>query len=171
MGSDTTWIGKKPLRRLGGMFDALSLAADLGFSVSPPPSQEDMQSLSTNTGDKSDDLIKVLRELTTIQRKIADLQVEHQSRKDNKNIAHLTHVSEMEKKCESLARIITILKDVIQNKYCIIARLQQPYSLDCIPVEVEYQNQFSELMLKAVSDDYGALTEGKGDPHIDGQTM
>lgn len=35
---------------------------------------------------------------------------------DDKNIAHLTHVSEMEKKCESLARITTILKDVIQNK-------------------------------------------------------
>lgn len=35
---------------------------------------------------------------------------------DDKNVAHLTHVSEMEKKCESLARITTILKDVIQNK-------------------------------------------------------
>lgn len=111
---------------------------------------------------------------------------------DDKNIAHLTHVSEMEKKCESLARITTILKDVIQNKVMyatylhyfiilafflswasrlyvvlvrcvksscecisqliyiskiaavvyqdrIIARLQQPYSLDCIPVEAEYQ--------------------------------
>lgn len=31
-------------------------------------------------------------------------------------MAHLTHVSEMEKKCETLARITTILKDVIQNK-------------------------------------------------------
>nr|DAD24045.1 TPA_asm: hypothetical protein HUJ06_025508 [Nelumbo nucifera] len=156
MGSDTTWVGKKPLRRLGGMSDALSLAADLGFSVSPP-SQEDLQSLSANTGDKSDDLIKVLRELTTVQRKIADLQVELQGRKDDKNIAHLTHVSEMEKKCESLARTTAILKDVIQNKDRIIARLQQPYSLDCIPVEAEYQKQFSELLLKAASD-YGALT-------------
>lgn len=35
---------------------------------------------------------------------------------DDKNIAHLTHVSEMENKCESLARITAILKDVIQNK-------------------------------------------------------
>ncbi|KAG4126542.1 hypothetical protein ERO13_D10G162700v2 [Gossypium hirsutum] len=39
----------------------------------------------------------------------------------------------------------------------IIARLQQPYSLDCIPVEAEYQKQFSELLMKAASD-YGALT-------------
>lgn len=39
MGSDTSWVGKKPLRRLGGMSDALSIAADLGFSVNPPPSQ------------------------------------------------------------------------------------------------------------------------------------
>lgn len=31
-------------------------------------------------------------------------------------MAHLTHVSEMQKKCETLARITTILKDVIQNK-------------------------------------------------------
>lgn len=31
-------------------------------------------------------------------------------------MAHLTHVSEMEKKCETLARITAILKDVIQNK-------------------------------------------------------
>ncbi|KAE8730515.1 small ubiquitin-related modifier 2-like [Hibiscus syriacus] len=157
MSTDTTWVGKKPLRRIGGMSDALSIAADLGFSVSPPPSQEDVQNLSSATGEKGDDLIKVLRELTSVQRKIADLQVELQGRKDDKNVAHLTHVSEMEKKCETLARITTILKDVIQNKDRIIARLQQPYSLDCIPVEAEYQKQFSELLMKAASD-YGALT-------------
>lgn len=31
-------------------------------------------------------------------------------------MAYLTHVTEMEKKIETLARITTILKDVIQNK-------------------------------------------------------
>ncbi|XP_057956218.1 AUGMIN subunit 2 [Malania oleifera] len=161
MGSDTSWVGKKPLRRLGGMSDALSIAADLGFSVTPSPSQEEIQNLSS-TGEKGDDLIRVLRDLTTVQRKIADLQVELQGRKDDKNVAHLTHVSEMEKKCETLARITTILKDVIQNKDRIIARLQQPYSLDCIPVEAEYQKQFSELLMKAASD-YGALTASVAD--------
>ncbi|KAJ4972097.1 hypothetical protein NE237_005196 [Protea cynaroides] len=162
MGSDTTWVGKKPLRRVGGMSDALSIAADLGFSIPPPPSQEDLQNFSTTDGDKCDELIRVLRELTTVQRKIADLQVELQGRKDDKNVAHLTHVHEMEKKIESLARITTILKDVIQNKDRIIARLQQPYSLDCIPVEAEYQKQFSELLLKAASD-YGVLTASVAD--------
>lgn len=39
MGTDTTWVGKKPLRRIGGMSDALAIAADLGFSVSAPPTQ------------------------------------------------------------------------------------------------------------------------------------
>lgn len=162
MGNDTTWVGKKPLRRLGGMSDALSIASDLGFAVPQPPTQEELQNLSISTGDKSDDLIRVLRELTTTQRKIADLQVELQGRKDDKNVAYLTHVSEMEKKCETLARITTILKDVIQNKDRIIARLQQPYSLDCIPVEAEYQKDFSELLLKAASD-YGALTASVAD--------
>ncbi|WMV40707.1 hypothetical protein MTR67_034092 [Solanum verrucosum] len=139
MGSDSTWVGRKPMRRLGGMSDALSIAAELGFSVPPPPSQEEMQNLSTTTGENGDDLIRVLKELTAVQRKIADLQVELQGRKEDKNVAHLTHVSEMEKKIETLQRITTILKDVIQNKDRIIARLQQPYSLDCIPVEAEYQ--------------------------------
>lgn len=162
MGNDTTWVGKKPRRLGGGMSEALSIAADFGFTVPPPPSQEDLQNTSTTTGDKSDDLIRVLRELTTAQRKIADLQVELQGRKDDKNVAYLTHVSEMEKKCETLARITTILKDVIQNKDRIIARLQQPYSLDCIPVEAEYQKQFSELLFKAASD-YGALTASVAD--------
>ncbi|KAF5199589.1 Augmin subunit 2-like [Thalictrum thalictroides] len=163
MGSaDTTWVGKKPSRRLGGMSDALSIAADLGFALPPPPTQEDIQCLSTTTGDKSDDLIRVLRELTVAEGKIADLQVELQGRKDDKNVAYLTHVSEMEKKCETLARITAILKDVIENKDRIIARLQQPYSLDCIPVEAEYQKQFSELLLKAASD-YGALTASVAD--------
>ena len=32
---------------------------------------------------------------------------------EDKNVAHLTHVSEMEKKIENLLRITTILKDVI----------------------------------------------------------
>ncbi|KAL8481898.1 hypothetical protein ACS0TY_027604 [Phlomoides rotata] len=162
MGSDTTWVGKKPLRRVGGMSDALSIAADLGYSVAPPPSQEDIQNLSTGSGEKGDDLIRILRELTAVQRKIADLQVELQGRKEDKNVAHLTHVSEMEKKIETLSRITTILKDVIQNKDRIIARLQQPYSLDCIPVEAEYQKQFSELLMKAASD-YGALTASVAD--------
>ncbi|XP_020253881.1 AUGMIN subunit 2, partial [Asparagus officinalis] len=130
---------------------------DLGFSIPPPIPEENL-----STGDKSDELIKVLRELTSVQRNIASLQVELQGRKDDKNVAHITHVSEMEKKCESLARITAILKDVIQNKDRIIARLQQPYSLDCIPVEAEYQKQFSELLLKAASD-YGALTASVAD--------
>ncbi|CAI9755206.1 unnamed protein product [Fraxinus pennsylvanica] len=162
MGSDTTWVGKKPLKRVGGMSDALSIAADLGFSITPPPSQEDIENLSAGTGEKGDDLVRILRELTSVQRKIADLQVELQGRKEDKNVAHLTHVSEMEKKIETLARITTILKDVIQNKDRIIARLQQPYSLDCIPVEAEYQKQFSELLMKAASD-YGALTASVAD--------
>ncbi|KAF6176844.1 hypothetical protein GIB67_026531 [Kingdonia uniflora] len=160
MGGDPTWVGKKPPRKLGGMSDALSIASNLGFSIPPPPSstqEEDIQNLSTTTGDKSDNLIRVSRELTVAQRKIVDLHVELQGRKDNKNVTYLTHVSKMEKKIESLTRITAILKDVIQNKDCIIARLQQPYSLDCIPVEAEYHKQFSELLLKAASD-YGALT-------------
>ncbi|GMH12031.1 hypothetical protein Nepgr_013872 [Nepenthes gracilis] len=161
-GSDTSWVGKKPLRRVGGMSDALSIASDLGFQVSPPPSQEEIQNSATGNGENGDDLIRVLRELTAVQRKIADLEVELRGRKDDKNVAHLTHVSEMEKKCETLARITTILKDVIQNKDRIIARLQQPYSLDCIPVEAEYQKQFSELLMKAASD-YGALTASVAD--------
>ncbi|KAK7274097.1 hypothetical protein RIF29_15170 [Crotalaria pallida] len=58
------------------MSDALSIASDLGFSVSlsPPP-----PSLPSSHAD--DDLIRVLRELTTVQRKIADLQVQLQGRK------------------------------------------------------------------------------------------
>ncbi|KAL8130544.1 hypothetical protein V2J09_019699 [Rumex salicifolius] len=161
-GSDTSWVGKKPLRRVGGMSDALSIASDLGFHVSLPPSQEEMQNSASGTTEKDDDLVRVLRELTAVQRKIADLEVELRGRKDDKNVAHLTHVSEMEKKCETLARITTILKDVIQNKDRIIARLQQPYSLDCIPVEAEFQKQFSELLMKAASD-YGALTSSVSD--------
>ncbi|ERN04815.1 hypothetical protein AMTRI_Chr05g72290 [Amborella trichopoda] len=162
MAGDSTWVGKKPLRRLGGMADALSLASDLGFSI--PSVQDDTQSSpnTSTTPDKSDALVRVLRELTLVQRNLANLQVELQGRKDDKSVAHLTHVSEMEEKCESLARYTAILKDVIQNKDRIIARLQQPYSLDCIPVEAEYQQQFSELLIKAASD-YGALTASVAD--------
>lgn len=43
--------------------------------------QEDIQNLSTGSGEKGDDLIRILRELTAVQRKIADLQVELQGRK------------------------------------------------------------------------------------------
>ncbi|XP_047324229.1 AUGMIN subunit 2 [Impatiens glandulifera] len=161
-GNDTTWVGRKPIRRLGGMSDALSIAAELGFPAPPAPSQEENQTSYPSTAEKGDELIKVLRELTTVQRKIGDLQVELQGRKEDKNVAHLTHVSEMEKKIQTLGRITTILKDVIQNKDRIIARLQQPYSLDCIPVEAEYQKQFSELLMKAASD-YGALTASVAD--------
>lgn len=51
MGSDTSWVGRKPLRRIGGMSDALSIAADIGFSVNPPPSQVRpfTHSIRTNT--------------------------------------------------------------------------------------------------------------------------
>lgn len=43
--------------------------------------QEGLQNSSPTTGEKGEDLIRVLRELTTVQRKIADLQVELQGRK------------------------------------------------------------------------------------------
>ncbi|XP_074275884.1 AUGMIN subunit 2-like [Silene latifolia] len=158
-GSDTSWVGKKPLRRVGGMSDALSIASDLGFRVASP--QEELHN-SFSPREKGDDLVRVLRDLTGVQRKIADLEVELRGRKDDKNVAYLTHVSEMEKKIETLSRITTILKDVIQNKDRIIARLQQPYSLDCIPVEAEFQKQFSELLMKAASD-YGALSASVAD--------
>ncbi|KAG9149897.1 hypothetical protein Leryth_020252 [Lithospermum erythrorhizon] len=160
--SDNTWVGRKAVRRMGGMSDALSIASDLGYHISTPPLQEEIGNLSTSNGEKGEDLIRVLRELTSVQRKIADLQVELQGRKEDKNVSHLTHVSEMQKKIETLSRITAILKDVIQNKDRIIARLQQPYSLDCIPVEAEYQKQFSELLMKAASD-YGTLTASGAD--------
>ena len=43
--------------------------------------QGELQNSSSTTGEKGEDLIRVLRELTTVQRKIADLQVELQGRK------------------------------------------------------------------------------------------
>ncbi|KAF6154035.1 hypothetical protein GIB67_026689 [Kingdonia uniflora] len=114
MGGDPTWVGKKPLRKLGGMSDALYITLDLGFLIPPPPSstqEEDLQKLSTTRGDMSDNLIRVLRELTIAQRKITDLHVELQGRKDNKNVAYLTHVGEMEKEDQ-----------IIGNNYCHIKR-------------------------------------------------
>ncbi|KAH9322671.1 hypothetical protein KI387_017310, partial [Taxus chinensis] len=79
---------------------------------------EDVQNLGNATGvsDKSDNLIKVLRDLTSVQRNLANLQVELQGRQDDNSVAHLTHVSQMEKKCQTLAKTTAILKDVIQNK-------------------------------------------------------
>jgi hypothetical protein len=32
-GGDMAWVGKRPARRLGGMADVLTMAADLGFPV------------------------------------------------------------------------------------------------------------------------------------------
>lgn len=158
---DTAWVGRKPLRRLGGMADALSIAADLGFVV---PQEDAAQNAMPAPGssDKTDSLVRVLRELTSAQRNLSNLQVELQGRQDDQSVAHLTHVSEMEKKCQALSKTTAILKDVIQNKDRIIARLQQPYSLDCIPVETQYQKQFSELLLKAAGH-YGALTAAISD--------
>ncbi|MFS7921968.1 putative HAUS augmin-like complex subunit 2 [Helianthus anomalus] len=96
-------------KKLGGMSDILLVAADLGYSrYRPPPSQEYLQN--------GDDLTRLLRELNAVQSKVAALNVELQGRKEDMNISHLTHVSEMEKKIETLARITTILKGVIQNK-------------------------------------------------------
>ncbi|KAL8264511.1 hypothetical protein R6Q59_022641 [Mikania micrantha] len=156
-GTDGNWVGKKPPRQLGGMSDVLAVAADLGYSrYRPPASQEELRN--------GDDLIKLLRELNVVQRKVADLHVELQGRKEDMKISHLTHVSEMEKKIETLARITTILKGVIHSKDRIIARLQQPFPLEFIPVEAEYQKEFTEL-LKSAANDYGSLTASVSDLH------
>ncbi|XP_074358894.1 AUGMIN subunit 2-like [Apium graveolens] len=157
--NNSSWMSKKVTGKTGGFSYALSIAADLGFSVSP--SKEEAQNLCSDA-EKGDDLVRVLTELTIVQRKIVDLQVELQGRQEDKNVAHLTHVSEMEKKIESLRRITTILKGVIQNKGRIIARLQQPYALDYISVEAEFQKQFYELLKKAASD-YVSLTASIAD--------
>ncbi|URE06975.1 hypothetical protein MUK42_21274 [Musa troglodytarum] len=119
-------------------------------------------SVSSDTGGAGKMLPRLLGGMGEALAIASDLGVPIPPVQDDKNVAHLTHFSEMEKKCKSLARITAILKDVIQNKDRINARLQQPYSLDCIPVEAEYQKQFSELLLKAASD-YGALTAAVAD--------
>ncbi|XP_076934137.1 AUGMIN subunit 2-like [Bidens hawaiensis] len=155
--TDDNLAGRKPPRQLGGMSDVLALATDLGYSrYRPPPSQEDLRN--------GDDLIRLLRELNVVQRKVSRLHFELQGRKVDMNIAHLTHVSEMEKKIETLARITTILKGVIRNKDRIITRLQQPFPLEFIPVEAEYQKEFSEL-LRSAANDYGSLTASVSDLH------
>ncbi|KAL8088040.1 hypothetical protein AgCh_037978 [Apium graveolens] len=141
-------MSKKVTGKTGGFSYALSIAADLGFSVSP--SKEEAQNLCSDA-EKGDDLVRVLTELTIVQRKIVDLQVELQGRQEDKNVAHLTHVSEMEKKIESLRRITTILKGVIQNKGRIIARLQQPYALDYISVEAEFQEMLHPIPVALAS--------------------
>ncbi|CAK8573630.1 unnamed protein product [Lathyrus sativus] len=161
MSSASSPVRRKPVKRGGGMSSALSIATNLGFSVSSSPLS---QHSSRATEEKGEGLIKVLRELTNVQKKIADLETELQGRKDHVTSGFLTNVSEMEKKIETLSRITAILKDVIKNKDRIIARLQQPYCLDCIPVEVEYQKQFCELLMKAASD-YGTLTVSVADLH------
>ncbi|PRQ55873.1 putative HAUS augmin-like complex subunit 2 [Rosa chinensis] len=146
MGTDSTWVGKKPLRRIGGMSDALSIASDLGFSVAAAltpclESQlgsvivlmlEELQNWSSSTGEKGDDLIRVLRELISVQRKIADLQVELQGRK------------------VSYSNIFSALFRI----HCGLICTRNFYS----PSE----KQFSELLMKAASD-YGALTASVAD--------
>lgn len=91
MANESSWVGRKAVKRIGGMSDALSIAADLGFPVSSPSltssssssssPHEPPQSSSPTTAEKGEDLIRVLRELTSVQKKIADLQVELQGRK------------------------------------------------------------------------------------------
>lgn len=49
MASESSWVGRKPVKRIGGMSDALSIAADLGFSVSPAPSQVSISLVSSNS--------------------------------------------------------------------------------------------------------------------------
>ncbi|XP_058739835.1 AUGMIN subunit 2-like isoform X2 [Vicia villosa] len=139
--SASSSVGRKPVKRGGGMSTVLSIANDLGFSVSTTSSRGGLQNSSPTTTEKDEDLIKVLRELAAIQRKIADLEIELQRRKDDETSGYLTCVSEMEKKIETLSRITTILKDFIQNK-----------------------RQFSELLKKAASD-YGTLTASLSDLH------
>ncbi|URE06973.1 hypothetical protein MUK42_21274 [Musa troglodytarum] len=110
-------------------------------------------SVSSDTGGAGKMLPRLLGGMGEALAIASDLGVPIPPVQDDKNVAHLTHFSEMEKKCKSLARITAILKDVIQNKDRINARLQQPYSLDCIPVEAEYQ----------AASDYGALTAAVAD--------
>ncbi|MCI04899.1 haus augmin-like complex subunit 2 [Trifolium medium] len=81
MSSKSSWVRRKPVKRIGGMSNALSIATHLGFSVSTPSPQVGLQNSSLATREKDDDLIEVLRELITVQRKIADLQVELRGRK------------------------------------------------------------------------------------------
>ncbi|XP_024993058.1 AUGMIN subunit 2-like isoform X3 [Cynara cardunculus var. scolymus] len=77
-GSDSRWVEEKPTRQNGGMSDALSIAAHIGFPVLSPPSQN----LSFRIGETSYDFIRILHELTTLQGKVSDLQVQLHGRKD-----------------------------------------------------------------------------------------
>ncbi|MCI14938.1 hypothetical protein A2U01_0036073, partial [Trifolium medium] len=43
MTNESSWVGRKAVKRIGGMSDALSIAADLGFSVSSSPSSTSLK--------------------------------------------------------------------------------------------------------------------------------
>lgn len=49
MSSKSSWVGRKPVKRAGGMSDALSIATDLGYSVSTPSSKVPIFVLSSNS--------------------------------------------------------------------------------------------------------------------------
>ncbi|KAJ7297371.1 hypothetical protein O6H91_Y060900 [Diphasiastrum complanatum] len=88
-GQDIGWVGKKPLRRLGGMADALAMATELGYSVPQEDAIAVQNGSALGGSDKSEALVRVLRELTSVQRNLANLQVELQGRQVSSS--HLRH--------------------------------------------------------------------------------
>ena len=70
---------------------------------------------------------------------------------DDKNVAHLTHAREMEKKIESLRRSTSILKDVIQNKVFLIYFLGPLFHIPILSMEV---NQIPSLDLLYIANEH-----------------
>ncbi|GBG66301.1 hypothetical protein CBR_g58792 [Chara braunii] len=152
------WMTRRVSRKVGGMAEALSIASSLGFRIPDTATggaEQGGSGKGTSPGrDSPNDqpLIRLLTQLTVIQRALTNLQFELEGRRDDERIAHLTSTEELEKKAKALAKSTATLKAIIQNKDRIIARLQQPFSADSLPVETAYQKDFYELLMRAASD-------------------
>ncbi|GAQ79287.1 hypothetical protein KFL_000270470 [Klebsormidium nitens] len=135
-------------KRLGGMADILATASSLGLE----PQVEGKEEGQPNECQFSQPFIRLLKEISDIQRTLVKLDVEVKTRQLEAETAHLTHLSELQMKADALKEATDALQSIIQNKDRLVAKLQQPYSVDSVPVETAFQADFQALLQQAASD-------------------
>eukprot|EP00242_Pyramimonas_sp_CCMP2087_P008468 CAMPEP_0198215380 /NCGR_PEP_ID=MMETSP1445-20131203/49478_1 /TAXON_ID=36898 /ORGANISM="Pyramimonas sp., Strain CCMP2087" /LENGTH=236 /DNA_ID=CAMNT_0043891079 /DNA_START=18 /DNA_END=728 /DNA_ORIENTATION=+ len=134
--------------RRGGLHLALQKAAELGYTSVNAPCASDSQEEECC---RSEEVNRTILEYGHTHRMLTEAQVELFERNEATATHDVSHET-LSERAYTVSHYTHTLRTIVSNKERVIARLQQPFNGDWIPLELSGRRPFQELLRTASRD-------------------
>lgn len=141
------WISE---RSLGSVGNALHCAEEAGVIRKRAPLDDEDRIRDAYESFTSLKMIALQRHIQQKQKELDEVNLEIQRRLQHRDTMDVTHVDILDQRIAKVNELNSHLEQVIGNRQELIARLQQPFVNDYIPIELQYQRYGGELLPKLV---------------------